>query len=70
MASLGINKKSEERASSKNHLRTTETGDTLTPGLLQTEEKILFLSGIILRWRRTDPEIIILPRALLRFCDF
>lgn len=42
MVSLEINKKSEERASSKNHLRTMETGDTLTLGPPQTEEKIFF----------------------------
>lgn len=42
MASLGINKKSEERASSKNHLRTMETEETLTPGPPQTGKKGFF----------------------------
>lgn len=39
MALLGINKKREERASSKNHLRTMETEETLTPGPPQTKKK-------------------------------
>lgn len=49
MASLGINKKSGESASSKNHLRTMETEETLTPGPPQTER--VFLSETILRLR-------------------
>lgn len=51
MASLGINKKSEERASNKNHLRTMETEKALTPGPPQTEKKRGFLSETIL-WLR------------------
>lgn len=50
MASLGINK-SEERASNKNHLRTMETEETLTPGPPQTEKKGAFLSETVLRLR-------------------
>lgn len=34
--------KSEKRACSKNHLRTVETGETLSPGQPQMEEKIFF----------------------------
>lgn len=63
--------KSEERASSKNHLRSRKTGETLTSGPPQTEEKNIF---VVRNHSETQKKKqsweILLPRALLFHCGF